>query len=99
MPSRSTLLDDRAIARALTRMASELVERCHGTSDMVLVGITRWPTANRGPTGHVTEVLGRIDEPGENQPDGGAGRGEGGGGLENSGSELKSRHEGLKAKG
>lgn len=41
MPSRSTLLDDRAIARALTRMASELVERCHGTSDMVLVGIQR----------------------------------------------------------
>jgi pyrimidine operon attenuation protein/uracil phosphoribosyltransferase len=41
MPSRSTLLDDRAIARALTRMASELVERCHGTADMVLVGIQR----------------------------------------------------------
>lgn len=41
MPSRSTLLDDRAIARALTRMASELVERCHGTSDVVLVGIQR----------------------------------------------------------
>jgi pyrimidine operon attenuation protein/uracil phosphoribosyltransferase len=41
MPSRSTLLDDRAIARALTRMASELVERCHGTSDLVLVGIQR----------------------------------------------------------
>ncbi|HSB55612.1 MAG TPA: bifunctional pyr operon transcriptional regulator/uracil phosphoribosyltransferase PyrR [Gemmatimonadales bacterium] len=41
MPSRSTLLDDRAIARALTRMASELVERCHGTDDLVLVGIQR----------------------------------------------------------
>ena len=41
MPSRSTLLDDRAIARALTRMASELVERCHGTADVVLVGIQR----------------------------------------------------------
>lgn len=41
MPSRSTLLDDRAIARALTRMASELVERCHGTTDVVLVGIQR----------------------------------------------------------
>jgi pyrimidine operon attenuation protein/uracil phosphoribosyltransferase len=41
MPSRSTLLDDRAIARALTRMASEIVERCHGTSDVVLVGIQR----------------------------------------------------------
>ncbi|MFN8651080.1 MAG: bifunctional pyr operon transcriptional regulator/uracil phosphoribosyltransferase PyrR [Gemmatimonadales bacterium] len=41
MPSRSTLLDDRAIARALTRMASELVERCSGTADVILVGIQR----------------------------------------------------------
>jgi pyrimidine operon attenuation protein/uracil phosphoribosyltransferase len=41
MPSRTTLLDERAIARALTRMASELVERCHGTADVVLVGIQR----------------------------------------------------------
>ena len=41
MPSRTTLLDDRAIARALTRIASELVERCHGTTDLLLVGIQR----------------------------------------------------------
>ena len=41
MPSRTTLLDDRAIARALTRIASELVERCHGTTDVLLVGIQR----------------------------------------------------------
>jgi pyrimidine operon attenuation protein/uracil phosphoribosyltransferase len=41
MPSRSTLLDDRAIARALTRMASEVLERCHGSSDLLLVGIQR----------------------------------------------------------
>ena len=32
--------------------------------DMVLVEITRWPTATRGPVGRVIEVLGRIDEPG-----------------------------------
>jgi ribonuclease R len=32
--------------------------------EMVLVEITRWPTATRGPVGHVSEVLGRIDEPG-----------------------------------
>ena len=32
--------------------------------DMVLVEITRWPTAARGPLGRVTEVLGEIDEPG-----------------------------------
>ena len=32
--------------------------------DMVVVEITRWPTATRGPAGRVVEVLGRIDEPG-----------------------------------
>lgn len=32
--------------------------------EMVLVEITRWPTASRGPVGRVSEVLGRIDEPG-----------------------------------
>jgi ribonuclease R len=31
---------------------------------MVLVEITRWPSAARGPVGRVTEVLGRIEEPG-----------------------------------
>jgi ribonuclease R len=32
--------------------------------EMVVVEITRWPSATRGPVGRVTEVLGRIDEPG-----------------------------------
>jgi ribonuclease R len=32
--------------------------------EMVVVEITRWPTATRGPLGRVIEVLGRIDEPG-----------------------------------
>jgi ribonuclease R len=32
--------------------------------DMVVVEITRWPSATRGPVGRVIEVLGRIDEPG-----------------------------------
>jgi ribonuclease R len=32
--------------------------------EMVLVEITRWPTATRGPVGRVIEVLGQIDEPG-----------------------------------
>jgi ribonuclease R len=32
--------------------------------EMVLVEITRWPTATRGPVGRVVEVLGRVDEPG-----------------------------------
>ena len=32
--------------------------------EMVVVEITRWPTATRGPVGRVVVVLGRIDEPG-----------------------------------
>jgi ribonuclease R len=32
--------------------------------DMVVVEITKWPTATRPPLGRVTEVLGGIDEPG-----------------------------------
>jgi pyrimidine operon attenuation protein/uracil phosphoribosyltransferase len=41
MPTRTPLLDDRAIARALNRMASEIVEQAHGTEGLVLVGIQR----------------------------------------------------------
>lgn len=41
MPTTSRILDDRAMSRALSRMASEIVERCHGTEDLVLVGIQR----------------------------------------------------------
>ncbi len=33
-------------------------------NDMVVVQITRWPTAARGPVGRIVEVLGNIDEPG-----------------------------------
>jgi ribonuclease R len=32
--------------------------------DMVVVEITRWPTATRGPIGRVAEVMGKIEEPG-----------------------------------
>ena len=32
--------------------------------EMVIVELTRWPTATRGAIGHVTEVLGDIDAPG-----------------------------------
>ncbi|HTI39365.1 MAG TPA: ribonuclease R [Vicinamibacterales bacterium] len=32
--------------------------------DMVVVEITRWPTATRSPLGRVVDVLGHIDEPG-----------------------------------
>lgn len=41
MPSTSRILDERALSRALSRMASEIVERCHGTEGLVLVGIQR----------------------------------------------------------
>jgi pyrimidine operon attenuation protein/uracil phosphoribosyltransferase len=40
MPT-SLLLDARAVARALDRMATEIVERCNGTEQVVLVGIQR----------------------------------------------------------
>ena len=41
MPSRTLLLDDRALGRTLVRMATEIVERADGTDDLVLVGIQR----------------------------------------------------------
>jgi pyrimidine operon attenuation protein/uracil phosphoribosyltransferase len=41
MPTRQLLLDDRALGRSLTRMATEIVERAGGTEQLVLVGIQR----------------------------------------------------------
>jgi pyrimidine operon attenuation protein/uracil phosphoribosyltransferase len=41
MPSRSTLLDARAIVRTLRRMADEILEVSDGTDGLVLVGIQR----------------------------------------------------------
>ena len=41
MTTRSPQLDETDIARALTRMGSEIVERCGGTADLVLIGIQR----------------------------------------------------------
>jgi pyrimidine operon attenuation protein / uracil phosphoribosyltransferase len=41
MPSRTPLLDERALGRTLARMATEIVERGRGTDDLVLVGIQR----------------------------------------------------------
>ena len=34
------------------------------SGEMVVVELTRWPTATRPPLGHVVEVLGGLDEPG-----------------------------------
>lgn len=41
MTRRTQLLDHDAITRALTRMASEVVERCNGVEGVILVGIQR----------------------------------------------------------
>src|SRR3989475_9202674 len=40
-PERTTILDARALARALQRMAVEVLELAHGTEDLVLIGIQR----------------------------------------------------------
>ena len=41
MPTRVPLMDDRALARTLARMATEIVEKAQGTEGLVLVGIQR----------------------------------------------------------
>ena len=41
MPTTSRMLDERSMSRALSRMASEIIERCQGTEGVVLVGIQR----------------------------------------------------------
>src|SRR2546429_2199036 len=38
---RSVIMDARALARALQRMAVEILELNHGTEDLVLIGIQR----------------------------------------------------------
>src|SRR5262245_33087141 len=40
-PDRSTILDARAMSRALQRMAVEVLELARGTDDLVLIGIQR----------------------------------------------------------
>jgi len=41
MPITRRILDERAMGRALLRMATEIVERCQGTDGLLLVGIQR----------------------------------------------------------
>jgi pyrimidine operon attenuation protein/uracil phosphoribosyltransferase len=55
---RSTLLDARAMSRALQRMAVEVLELAQGTEDLLLVGIRR-----RGV--ELAERLGKLIEQGE----------------------------------
>src|SRR6266702_4749430 len=40
-PERTTILDARALSRALQRMAVEVLELAHGTDDLILIGIQR----------------------------------------------------------
>src|SRR2546428_9419252 len=40
-PERTTILDARAVSRALQRMAVAVLELAHGTDDLVLIGIQR----------------------------------------------------------
>ncbi|HEX4600254.1 MAG TPA: bifunctional pyr operon transcriptional regulator/uracil phosphoribosyltransferase PyrR [Gemmatimonadales bacterium] len=40
-PERTTILDARALSRALQRMAVEVLELAHGTGDLILIGIQR----------------------------------------------------------
>jgi pyrimidine operon attenuation protein/uracil phosphoribosyltransferase len=40
-PERTTILDARALSRALQRMAVEVLELAHGTADLILIGIQR----------------------------------------------------------
>src|SRR2546422_7105924 len=40
-PERTTILDARALSRALQRMAVEVLELAHGTEHLVLIGIQR----------------------------------------------------------
>src|SRR5207249_10652635 len=40
-PDRTIIMDYRALARALQRMAVEVLELAHGTDDLVLIGIQR----------------------------------------------------------
>jgi pyrimidine operon attenuation protein / uracil phosphoribosyltransferase len=40
-PERTTILDARALSRALQRMAVEVLELAHGSEDLILIGIQR----------------------------------------------------------
>src|SRR5436309_12846404 len=40
-PDRTTILDARALSRALQRMAVQVLELAHGTGDLILIGIQR----------------------------------------------------------
>src|SRR2546430_15811867 len=57
-PERTTILDARAVSRALQHMAVAVLEIAHGTDDLVLIGIQR-----RG--GELAERVARLGEKGK----------------------------------
>jgi pyrimidine operon attenuation protein/uracil phosphoribosyltransferase len=61
MPTTSRIADERALSRALARMASEIVERCQGSESLVIVGIQR-----RGV--ELAERLAYLVQRAENRP-------------------------------
>ena len=63
MPTRTQLLDDRAMSRALVRMASEIVERCGGTADLVLVGVQRRGVELADRLKRLIDAAERVDIP------------------------------------
>lgn len=60
MTKRSTILDEQAIRRALTRIAHEIIERNKGTEQVVLVGIkTRGETLASRLARRIEEIEGK----------------------------------------
>lgn len=59
MQFKAAIMDERAMERALTRIAHEIIERNKGTGDLVLVGIQRRgaPLANR-----LAQAISQIEE-------------------------------------
>ena len=59
MQFKAEIMDERAMERAITRIAHEIIERNKGTGDLVLVGIQRRgvPLANR-----LAQAISRIEE-------------------------------------
>lgn len=59
MQFKAAIMDERAMERALTRIAHEIIERNKGTGDLVLVGIRRRgaPLANR-----LAQAISQIEE-------------------------------------
>ena len=61
--ARTTLLDARAMSRALQRMAVEILELAHGTDDLILIGIQRRGVELAERIARLIEKEERVDVP------------------------------------